>query len=85
VWEESYIVPLFKSRDKRNISNCRVIFILSAIPELFPLISDEQHGFVGGRSTVTGLMEFSIFVLSEMKEGSRSMRFIQTFRKLSIE
>jgi hypothetical protein len=29
-------------------------------------ISDEQHSFVGGRSTVTSLVEFSNFVLSEM-------------------
>jgi hypothetical protein len=33
------------------------------------LISDEQHGFVGGRSTVTSLVEFPNFVLSEMEEG----------------
>jgi hypothetical protein len=31
-------------------------------------ISDEQHGFVGGRSTVTSLVEFSNFVLSEMED-----------------
>jgi hypothetical protein len=38
-------------------------------PILRPLISDEQHGFVGGRSTVTSLVEFSNFVLSEMEDG----------------
>jgi hypothetical protein len=82
VWKESYVVPLFKSGEKRNISNYRGISILSAIPKLFekfvcdvitpitrPLISDDQHGFVGGRSTVTSLVEFSNFVLSEMKDG----------------
>jgi hypothetical protein len=73
---------LFKSGDKRNISNYRGISILTAIPKLFeklvcdvvtpiirPSISDEQHGFVGGRSTVTSLVEFSNFVLSEMEDG----------------
>jgi hypothetical protein len=73
---------MFKSGDKRNISNYRGISILSAIPKLFeklvcdviiliirPLISDEQHGFVGGCFTVTSLVEFSDFVLSEMKDG----------------
>jgi hypothetical protein len=34
-----------------------------------PSISDEQHGFVSGRSTVTSFVEFSNFVLSEMEEG----------------
>jgi hypothetical protein len=28
VWKESYVVSLFKSGDKRNISNYRGIFIL---------------------------------------------------------
>jgi hypothetical protein len=35
VWKESYVVPLFKSGDKRNFSNYRRISILSAIPKLF--------------------------------------------------
>jgi hypothetical protein len=34
VWKESYVVPLFKSGDKRNISNYRGISILSATPKL---------------------------------------------------
>jgi hypothetical protein len=38
-------------------------------PIFHPLISDEQHGFVGGRSTSTSLVQFSNFVLSEMKNG----------------
>jgi hypothetical protein len=32
-----------------------------------PTISDEQHDFVDGRSTVTSLVEFSNFVLREME------------------
>jgi hypothetical protein len=82
VWKESYVVLLFKNGDKRNISNYCGISILSAIPKLFeklvcdvitpiirPLISGEQHNFVGGRSTVTSLVKFSNFVLSEMEDG----------------
>jgi hypothetical protein len=38
-------------------------------PIIRPLISDKQHDFVGGRSTMTSLVEFSNFVLSEMKDG----------------
>jgi hypothetical protein len=33
VWKESYVVPLFMSGDKRNISNYRGISILSPIPK----------------------------------------------------
>jgi hypothetical protein len=71
-----------RKRDKGNILDYRGISILSAIPKLFetsvcdvitpiicPSISDEHHGFVGRRSTVTSLVEFSSFVLSEMEDG----------------
>jgi hypothetical protein len=55
VWKESYVVPLYKSGNKRNISNFPGIVFLSAIPKLFvklvcdvitpiirPSISDER-------------------------------------------
>jgi hypothetical protein len=64
-------VPLFKSGDKRNVSCFWGISILSAIPQIFekmmcdkvttvvrPVISDAQHGFVKGRSTVSNLVQF---------------------------
>jgi hypothetical protein len=87
----------YKCGDKRNILNYRRISILSAILKLFeklvcktpiirPSISDEQHGFVGGRSTVTGLVKFANFVLSEMKDGVQvEVVYTDTFRRLSIE
>jgi hypothetical protein len=72
--------PFVQEWRKRSISSYREISILSAILKFFenlvrdvispiicPSISDEQHGFVGERSTVTSLVEFSYFVLSEMK------------------
>jgi hypothetical protein len=81
VRKESYVVALFKSRDNINILKYRRIPILSAIPKLFeklvcggftpiirPSISDEQHGFVRSRSTVTSLVEFSNFFLGEMED-----------------
>jgi hypothetical protein len=37
VWKESYVVLLFKSRDKTDILNYRGISILSVIPKLFEI------------------------------------------------
>jgi hypothetical protein len=34
-WKESFVAPLFKSGDKRDVSCYRGISILSAIPKLF--------------------------------------------------
>jgi hypothetical protein len=59
VWKESFVVPIFKSGEKRDISCYRGICILSVIPKLFekmicneitpiirPQISVMQHGFM---------------------------------------
>jgi hypothetical protein len=35
IWNESYVVPLFKNGDKRDISCYRGISIFSAIPKTF--------------------------------------------------
>jgi hypothetical protein len=39
------------------------------IPVIRPRISDAQHGFLKGRSTVTNLVEFSNSVIGEMENG----------------
>jgi hypothetical protein len=96
VWKVSHVAPLFKSGEKRKISNYPGISILSPNPKLFeklvcgaitpiirPSISDEW--LFGGRSTVTSLVEFSNFVLSEMEDGLQGSRSMRTFRRLSIE
>jgi hypothetical protein len=69
IWKKSFVVPLFKSGDKRYVSCYRGISILSAIQKLFekmvcdritpvvrPVLSNAQHGFVKGRSTVSNLV-----------------------------
>jgi hypothetical protein len=38
-------------------------------PIIRPMISEAQHGFVKGRSTVTSLMQFSDIVICEMEDG----------------
>jgi hypothetical protein len=57
-WESPAIPKLFEKF---------VCYVITSI--ICSLISDEQHGFVGGRSTVTSLVEFSNFVLNKMKDG----------------
>jgi hypothetical protein len=64
IWKESFVVPIFKSGGKRDVSCYRGISILSAILKLFekmvcdritpvvrPVISDTKHGFVKGCAT----------------------------------
>lgn len=71
-WKESYIIPLFKSGNKSQVTNYRGIAKLSAIPKLFEkcitdnfshsissLISPYQHGFRKRYSTSTNLLEFT--------------------------
>jgi hypothetical protein len=66
----------------RDVSCYRGISILSAILKLFekmvcdkitsvvrPVISDAQHGFVKGRSTVSNLVKFTNGVNGEIEDG----------------
>ena len=76
IWKEFLIIPLFKSGARGNVSNYRPIAKLSAIPKLFEalitksvmfnirsIICPQQHGFMGGRSTTTNLLEFVTFCM----------------------
>jgi hypothetical protein len=65
-----------------QFTNYRGIAILSAIAKLFELliyknmykdlqrlISENQHGYVMGRSTVSNLLEYTSFILKSMEDG----------------
>jgi hypothetical protein len=78
IWKESFVVPLLKSSDKHDVSCYRGISILSVIPKIIkkmvcnritsvvcPVISDAQHDFVKGRSTVSNLVFFTSGVIGE--------------------
>jgi hypothetical protein len=82
IWKESFVVPLFKNGNKCDMSCYRGISILSAILKLFekivcdritpvvrPVISDAQHGFVKGHSTVSNLVQFTNGVIGEIEDG----------------
>jgi hypothetical protein len=69
-WKLSYVTPNFKAGSWNDVTNYRGITILSAISKLFELliyknvykdlqrlISENQYGYVKGRSTVSNLLE----------------------------
>lgn len=78
-WKRSYMFPVFKKGDKRDIANYRGI--TSLCPKLFEIlmgkmlfrkmnsyISTAQHGFYSGCSTSTNLLEFTSFCITGMDE-----------------
>lgn len=84
VWKSSRVFPVHKKGDKDNVLNYRPISILSSIPKLFeklvvnqlrthiwPAICTEQHGFVGGRSTLSNLALFKTTVADVIDRGSQ--------------
>jgi hypothetical protein len=81
-WKLSFVTPIFKNGKRNDVSNYRGIAILSAVAKLFELLicrtlyddlrcflSDNQHGFMKGRSTVSNLIEYSSFILKSMESG----------------
>lgn len=83
-WKRSFLVPVFKKGDKRDISNYRGITSLCAGSKLLEIllckslafilksyISIDQHGFFTGRSTNTNLVEFTSFCLRNMEGGGQ--------------
>ena len=83
-WKEAHIVPIYKKGSKTNIENYRGISILNTIGKVFekivynsiyPIIvkgvPNNQHGFLGKRSTVTNLACFANYVLPNMDRGGQ--------------
>ena len=56
-WKASNIIPLFKDRNKQEISNYRLVSLLTNLKMLFKfviiIIRQEQHGFTKKKSTMT--------------------------------
>lgn len=83
-WKLSFVTPIYKNGKRNDVANYRGIAILSAVAKLFELlicrtmyedlrclISEDQHGFMQGRSTVSNLIEYVSFILKAMEEGSQ--------------
>ncbi len=82
IWKISKIIPLFKKDDRSIIENYRPISILDNFSKVFESllfdtvshqisnhISDYQHGFVQGRSTVTNLTSICQFISESLDSG----------------
>jgi len=93
-WKRSFIFPVYKKGPRNEISNYRGIAKLSAIPKLFEHIitdqisnilrsylSNAQHGFIKGRSTMTNLLHFSNFVISGYTKGHQTDVIFMDFTK----
>lgn len=83
-WKTSFVSPIHKSGDTDNIENYRPISILSAAAKIFDkliyahlisktshLITQYQHGFTTGKSTLTNLLEFTDYLSKNMMKGGQ--------------
>ena len=83
-WKIARSFPIFKQGDRSLVTNYRQIVICDnfcKVLELIlsdmlfsvfkPVISPNQHGFVGGRSTVTNLVSVTQFVAETLDSGAQ--------------
>jgi hypothetical protein len=84
VFKNSIICPIYKKGDRKQIHNYRPVVLLSSSAKVFEILlhdtispfvknqlSNFQHGFVKGRSTVTNLCSFVQFVADCMNDRSQ--------------
>ncbi|XP_055622731.1 uncharacterized protein LOC129766239 [Toxorhynchites rutilus septentrionalis] len=97
IWKESFMFPVFKNGNKRNVRNYRGITSLSAASKLFEIIvseviltqskryiSTDQHGFMPGRSVTTNLLNFTNTCITAM-EGKAQVDVIYTDLKAAFD
>lgn len=83
-WKTSRIVPVFKTGERANVSNYRPIALLCNFSKLFEFcihhvtirhvsrrVSERQHGFLAGRSTVTNLAVLSQYLAESLDSGGQ--------------
>ncbi|XP_060857669.1 methyl farnesoate epoxidase-like [Metopolophium dirhodum] len=83
-WKFSFITPIFKKGNKSLVTNYRPISKISILPKIFSklvnnkifplcenILSNEQHGFRPGRSTITNLSIFKQLILESFNNKSQ--------------
>ena len=81
-WKVASVKPLWKAGNRSDVSNYRPISMLCVFSKIFErlvlqqlkpalrqLIHPNQHGFMGGRSTVTNLLVYEDFISRSMESG----------------
>ncbi|RVE40268.1 hypothetical protein evm_015082, partial [Chilo suppressalis] len=71
-WKRSHVIPIFKKGNKEDVTNYRPVSIISQFAKVFEriiyptltnyfknFITDSQHGFCSGKSTVSNLMDYT--------------------------
>jgi hypothetical protein len=82
IWKTARVVPVFKKGDRNCIETYRPVSICSNFSKVFEFIisdtlsfhfksyiSESQHGFVRGRSTISNLCTFTQYVANSMDLG----------------
>lgn len=80
----SYVTPIFRAGKRNDVSNYRSVSVVSTLARVFEkiiikkyelnlnsCISQEQHGFVKNRSTVTNLIETTTFIADALERKNR--------------
>lgn len=84
IWKQSFMVPIHKKGEKRDVKNYRGITNLSAASKLFEMIvsnvvleqakryvSADQHGYMPGRSVATNLLDFCTTCFEQLENGTQ--------------
>lgn len=93
-WKVSKVIPLFKGGDRANGENYRPISIMDNFAKIFERvifnrlffqiknhITQYQHGFIPGRSTITNLCAFTQFVSETVDIGRQCDAIYTDFSK----
>ena len=94
-WRKSFITPIFKNGNKRDILNYRPIAIMRSISKIFDaimanklvdnllvLVVENQHGFVKNTSIVTNLINYSHNIAESLNEGKKVVALCLDFARL---
>lgn len=86
VLKMAVVIPLFKRGDRTDVSNYRPISLLSSISKIFEkivktrlcnyldnnnILSDSQHGFRKGRSTVDAIAKLTEYIMVQNDKGKK--------------